>query len=52
MNKEEAITYQCLEEGCLRPENTASAQPKGMNELSMSEEGESSVVGQRKKEEN
>lgn len=44
MNKEEAIMGRCLEEDCLRTENTANVQPKGMNEFSMSEEGNTSMV--------
>lgn len=45
MNKEEAIMDRCLEEGCVRTENTVNVQPKGMNEFSVSEEGNTSMVG-------
>ena len=45
MNNEEAVClHQCLEEGCAGPENTASAQPKGTEELRMSEEQQTNVV--------
>lgn len=49
MNKEEAIMDRCLEEGCLRTENTASVQPKEMNEFSMSEGGNTRMVKQSKR---
>lgn len=52
MNKEEVIMDRCLEEGRLRTENTANVQPKGMNEFSISEEGNTSMVKQSKRGEN
>lgn len=49
MNKGEAAWYQCLEEDCFRPEYTANAQSKAMNELRMSKEGKASVMGWSKR---
>jgi hypothetical protein len=48
-NMNEEVMCQYLEEGCARPENTASDQPKWTEELSMSAEWQTNVIEHSKR---